>query len=108
MEPLIRVEKLTKHFPRKSGMWGGASGVVRAVEDVSFNIASGETLGLVGESGSGKSTTGRLMLRLIDATAGRCFYNGRDVFQLSKNEMRAMRREMQICFKTPMAPLTRA
>ncbi|HVF10699.1 MAG TPA: ATP-binding cassette domain-containing protein [Abditibacteriaceae bacterium] len=98
---LIRLENLTKHFPRKSGMWGGATGVVRAVEDVSFDIANGETLGLVGESGSGKSTTGRLMLRLIEATAGRCFYNGRDVFALPKNEMRALRREMQIVFQDP-------
>jgi len=101
MNELIRVEHLTKHFPRKSGMWGGGAGVVRAVEDVSFNIAAGETLGLVGESGSGKSTTGRLMLRLIEPTAGRCFYNGRDLLTLPKNEMRNLRREMQIVFQDP-------
>jgi ABC-type oligopeptide transport system ATPase subunit len=101
MNELIRVENLTKHFPRKSGMWGGAAGVVRAVEDISFDIAAGETLGLVGESGSGKSTTGRLMLRLIEPTAGRCFYHGRDLLTLPKNEMRDLRRELQIVFQDP-------
>src|SRR4051812_21078051 len=94
--PLLRVEHLTKHFPRRSGMWGGARGVVRAVEDVSFDIGHGETLGLVGESGSGKSTTGRVILRLIEPTAGHCYFDGRDVFALPKGEMRSLRREMQI------------
>lgn len=98
---LLRVEHLTKHFPRRSGMWGDARGVVRAVEDVSFHIGQGETLGLVGESGSGKSTTGRLILRLIDATAGKCYYGGKDVFALSKGEMRTLRRQMQIVFQDP-------
>ena len=98
---LITVENLTKHFARSSGMWGDSSAVVRAVEDVSFEIAAGEVLGLVGESGSGKSTTGRLILRLLEPTAGRVLYNGRDVFGLPKNEMRALRREMQIVFQDP-------
>ncbi|MDQ3812748.1 MAG: ABC transporter ATP-binding protein [Armatimonadota bacterium] len=98
---LIRAENLTKHFPRQSGMWGNVRDVVRAVDDVSFDIAEGETLGLVGESGSGKSTTGRLILRLIEPTSGRCFYNGRNVFDLPKDEMRALRREMQIVFQDP-------
>jgi oligopeptide/dipeptide ABC transporter ATP-binding protein len=75
--------------------------VVRAVEDISFAIHEGETLGLVGESGSGKSTTGRLILRLIPATAGACRFHGRDVFALPKNELRALRREMQIVFQDP-------
>src|SRR5690349_7771138 len=98
---LLEATHLTKHFPRKSGMWGDASGVVRAVEDVSFSIEQGETLGLVGESGSGKSTTGRLLLRLIEATAGRCVVEGKDVFALRKHEMRALRGEMQIVFQHP-------
>ena len=74
---------------------------MRAVEDVSFTIAPGETLGLVGESGSGKSTTGRLILRLIDATAGKCSFDGADVFSLSNSEMRSLRRKMQIVFQDP-------
>lgn len=100
-ESLIQVQNLTKHFPRQSGMWGDRSGVVRAVEDVSFDIGTGETLGLVGESGSGKSTTGRLILRLIAPTAGRCLYDGRSIFDLRKDEMRGLRREMQIVFQDP-------
>ncbi len=99
--PLIRVEHLTKHFAQKSGMWGDGSAVVRAAEDVSFHINAGETLGLVGESGSGKSTTGRLLLRLIEPTRGQAFYNGRDVFKLTPGELRAVRSEMQIVFQDP-------
>lgn len=98
---LLRAEGLTKHFPRQSGMWGDVQDVVRAVEDVSFDIAQGETLGLVGESGSGKSTTGRMILRLIEPTKGHCLYHGRDVFKLPKDEMRSLRREMQIIFQDP-------
>ena len=98
---LIRVENLTKHFPRQSGMWGDAQSVVRAVQDVSFEIAQGEVLGLVGESGSGKSTTGRLILRLIEPTAGQVFYADKPVFTLPKDAMRELRREMQIVFQDP-------
>jgi len=98
---LIRVAHLTKHFAQKSGMWGDGSAVVRAVEDVSFHINAGETLALVGESGSGKSTTGRLLLRLIEPTSGHAFYNERDVFKMTPGELRAVRREMQIVFQDP-------
>ena len=94
-EPLLKVENLTKHFPGKRGA------TVRAVEDVSFQIGRGEVLGLVGESGSGKSTTGRLILRLIEPTAGRVFYEDRDVFAMPKKELRELRREMQIVFQDP-------
>ncbi len=98
--PLVEVENLVKHFPQKSGM-GGTGAVVRAVEDVSFAVDEGETLGLVGESGSGKSTTGRLLLRLIEPTGGRCRFDGKSVYDLSKPEMRSLRREMQIVFQDP-------
>jgi oligopeptide transport system ATP-binding protein len=98
---LVEVKGLVKHFPQQSGTASRRRGFVRAVEDVSFSISSGETLGLVGESGSGKSTTGRLILRLIDATAGTCRFDGAEVFALSGHEMRALRREMQIVFQDP-------
>jgi ABC-type oligopeptide transport system ATPase subunit len=100
-EPLLRVEDLTKEFPRQSGMFGDAQSTVRAVSNVSFDIAPGEVLGLVGESGSGKSTTGRLILRLIEATEGKVFYNGHNVFEMPKDQMRNLRREMQIVFQDP-------
>ncbi len=99
--PLLSVRNLVKEFSRSSGLSGRASGVVRAVDDVSFDIEAGEVLGLVGESGSGKSTTGRLILRLIDATSGSVSFDGRDVFALKKAEMRLLRREMQIVFQDP-------
>ncbi len=100
-ETLIQVQNLTKHFARKSGMWGDSASVVKAVDDISFDIHSGEVLGLVGESGSGKSTTGRLILRLIEPTAGKVLYHDKDVFALSKHAMRELRREMQIVFQDP-------
>lgn len=98
---LISVQNLTKHFPRKGGMWGQNSGVVKAVDDISFEIAQGEVLGLVGESGSGKSTTGRLILRLIEPTAGSVLFENRNVFELPKNDLRELRKQMQIVFQDP-------
>ncbi len=80
---------------------GAGSGVVKAVDDVSFDIQPGEVLGLVGESGSGKSTTGRLILRLLEPTAGRVTYDGKAVFGLPKNQMRELRKQMQIVFQDP-------
>ena len=98
---LLKVEGLTKHFPAGSGMWGKAGQVVRAVEDVSFDIAEGEVLGLVGESGSGKSTIGRLILRLIEPTAGKVLFKGQNIFEADKNQLRELRRQMQIVFQDP-------
>jgi oligopeptide transport system ATP-binding protein len=100
-EPLLEVKNLTKHFPQQGGAWGRSRGVVRAVNDISFSVNDGETLGLVGESGSGKSTTGRLILRLIEATGGSVRFGKHDVFALPKAEMRNLRREMQIVFQDP-------
>jgi oligopeptide/dipeptide ABC transporter ATP-binding protein len=105
-DPLVRVENLTKHFPITRGMiFQREVGRVRAVEDVSFEIRPGETLGLVGESGCGKSTTARLLLRLIDATSGRIEFDGRDITKLSRGEMRPLRREMQMIFQDPYSSL---
>ena len=100
MNPLIQVSNLVKHFPTKSGM-GQSSAVVKAVDDVSFDIQPGEVLGLVGESGSGKSTTGRLILRLLEPTSGRVTYDGKAVFGLPKMQMRELRKQMQIVFQDP-------
>jgi oligopeptide/dipeptide ABC transporter ATP-binding protein len=99
---LVEVKDLVKHFPSSGGGWlQGDKSVVRAVDGVTFTIGEGETLGLVGESGSGKSTTGRLVLRLIDATSGSCTFDGKDVFALRHKELRSLRREMQIVFQDP-------
>ncbi len=101
MQPLLQVTNLVKHFPLKGDVSGGGSGVVKAVDDVSFSIMPGEVFGLVGESGSGKSTTGRLILKLIDATSGSVNFDGRDVYGIGKTELRNLRREMQIVFQDP-------
>lgn len=105
-ETLLEVKDLVKYFPvKKSGMFSSSSGVVKAVDGVSFSICRGETLGLVGESGCGKSTTGRLILRLIEPTAGEITFDGVDVLSLSKADMRVLRKEMQIVFQDPYASL---
>ena len=103
---LVEVRHLTKVFPLGESAWGGgAQGEVRAVDDVSLDIAPGETLGLVGESGSGKSTLGRLMLRLIEPTSGAVRFDGADVLAASAAGVRALRRHMQIIFQDPFGSL---
>ncbi|MBL1217065.1 MAG: ABC transporter ATP-binding protein [Planctomycetes bacterium] len=99
--PLLRVENLKTYFPIKAGLLQRTVGWVKAVDDVSFEIRDGETIGLVGESGCGKTTVGRTILRLIDPTAGQVYYRGRNVFDLSGSEMQKLRREMQIIFQDP-------
>jgi ABC-type oligopeptide transport system ATPase subunit len=103
--PLIEVRNLTKVFPIGESVFGTARGELRAVDDVSLDIQQGETLGLVGESGSGKSTLGRLILRLIEPTAGSVKFSGHEVFNASGRELRALRRDMQIVFQDPFASL---
>ena len=102
---LLEVTGLKKHFPIKSGILKRTKGHVYAVDGVSFSIREGETLGLVGESGCGKSTTGRVILRLLAATAGEVLFDGRDVMAASHAEMQRLRRDMQIVFQDPYASL---
>ena len=102
---LIRVNHLVKYYPVRAGIFKRIIDWVQAVDDVSFMIREGETLGLVGESGCGKSTVGRTMLRLQTATSGTVEFDGQDVFSLDKNAMKAMRRNMQIVFQDPYASL---
>lgn len=99
-QELVNVRHLVKHFPVE-----GSDDVVRAVDDVSFEILRGETLGLVGESGCGKSTVGRCLLRLIEPTAGEIDFDGRNVRTLNRGDLRELRREMQIVFQDPYASL---
>ena len=104
-EPLLRVQNLVKQFPITGGILGRVVDRVHAVDGVSFDLAAGETLGVVGESGCGKSTTGRCILRLIEPTAGEVWFEGKNVTQASKEELRALARHMQIIFQDPYASL---
>jgi oligopeptide/dipeptide ABC transporter ATP-binding protein len=105
MSALVEVRDVYKHFAAGRGLFGRPRAVVRAVEGVSFTIAAGETLGLVGESGCGKSTLGRLILRLIEPTAGDVLFEGRSLLGLRGGDLRAVRRSMQIIFQDPYGSL---
>jgi oligopeptide transport system ATP-binding protein len=103
--PLVEVRNLKKYFPKNKGLFGGKKTYVKAVDDVSFTINEGETLGLVGESGCGKSTTGRMLMRLLDPTEGQILFGGNDISNLNDNQIRDMRKEFQMVFQDPYASL---
>lgn len=104
-QPMVQVEGLKKHFPIYEGILQRRAGEVRAVDGVSFDIEEGETLGLVGESGSGKTTTGRSMLRLTEPTAGTIEIDGKNVVDLTDDELKRFRRNMQIVHQDPTSSL---
>src|SRR5947208_16051994 len=105
-EILLEVRDLRKYYPVTKGcIFQRQVGAVKAVDDLSFFIRKGETLGLVGESGCGKTTTGRVILRLQEPTAGQALFEGRDIFKLGKEELRRLRRAMKIIFHDPYSSL---
>jgi oligopeptide transport system ATP-binding protein len=104
-EPILEIKHLKKYFPVKGGFWSKTIGYVHAVDDVSFYLYKGETLGLVGESGCGKSTTGRLILKLLQPTAGKILFEGRDISRLDRQRLKSLRRELQLIFQDPYASL---
>jgi len=104
-KPLVEIQHLKKYFPVRKGLLQSVVGHVKAVDDVSFTINEGETLGLVGESGCGKTTVGRTLLRLYEPTEGRILFDGQDVTKLWGAPLRALRRDMQIVFQDPFSSL---
>ena len=104
-EILLNVENLKKYFPIKKGLLSKTVGYVKAVDDVSFKINKGETLGLVGESGCGKTTIGRTLLRLIEPTGGKVEFEGKDVTAMDNNDLKKLRKDMQIIFQDPYSSL---
>ncbi|MDE0660048.1 MAG: dipeptide ABC transporter ATP-binding protein [Gammaproteobacteria bacterium] len=104
-EPLLRVRGLTKHFPVRGGIFLRTTGHVHAVDDVSFDLDVGETIGLVGESGCGKSTVGKTLLRLHEPTAGEVLFEGRDITTMGRTELRQLRRDIQIILQDPFESL---
>lgn len=104
-EPILQIKNLKTYFPINKGIFGKATDFVKAVDDVSFDVYPGETLGLVGESGCGKTTLGRTLLRLIEPTAGEIFFEGKNITQISTKEMRKLRKDIQIIFQDPYSSL---
>ena len=104
-EPLLQIKNLKTYFPIRNGFFGGITDYVKAVDDISFDVYPGETLGLVGESGCGKTTTGRTILRLNEPTAGQMIYKGKDIAAFNEQELREFRKEVQIIFQDPYSSL---
>ena len=104
-EPVLTIKNLKTYFPIKGGFFGGITGQVKAVDNVSFDVYPGETLGLVGESGCGKTTIGRTIIRLEEPTSGEMLYKGKDIAKMNANELRAFRKEVQIIFQDPYSSL---
>ena len=104
-EPVLRLQNLKTYFPIRNGFFGGISNYVKAVNDVSFDVYPGETLGLVGESGCGKTTIGRTILRLEEPTEGSMIYKGQDIAKMNADELRSFRKEVQIIFQDPYSSL---
>jgi oligopeptide/dipeptide ABC transporter ATP-binding protein len=105
VEKIMEVKNLKKYFPLKSGLFSSQKLYLRAVDNISFDLYKGETLGLVGESGSGKSTTGRSILRLLEPTAGEIIYKNKNITTLKSSELRNMRKNIQMIFQDPYASL---
>jgi oligopeptide/dipeptide ABC transporter ATP-binding protein len=105
MPEILRVEGLVKHFPLKAGIFRHTVGHVRAVDGVDLTVSSGETVGVVGESGCGKTTLGRAIVKLLEPTAGKIVFQGRDLTPLGRRQMRPIRRDLQIVFQDPFASL---
>ncbi len=104
-EPILKIHNLKTYFPLRNGFFGGITGHVKAVDEVSFDVYPGETLGLVGESGCGKTTIGRTILRLEEPSEGEMIYKGNDIAKMSADELRAFRKEVQIIFQDPYSSL---
>ena len=104
-KPLLQIKNLKTYFPIRNGFFGGITDYVKAVDNISFDIFAGETLGLVGESGCGKTTTGRTILRLNEPTSGQMLYKGKDITVFNEQELREFRKEVQIIFQDPYSSL---